>query len=213
MIRAILIGVLLLAVPSIAVGGNVEIDLLSDAGSINPGSSFHVGLRMKIAPGWHVYWKNPGDSGLPPKIAWRLPKGFQAGPIEWPTPERFLEEELMTYGYHDEVILPVTITPPGNIQTDSVTIAAAVTWLECKDVCLPGSGSVRRTLPVSRGQAIAGPDGSLLTEATQKLPSTPNGWAFEAEAGPRAIVLTFAPREGLRPRGAYLYLDQPMVTE
>ena len=69
---------------------------------------------MDLDEHWHVYWRNPGDAGLPPRINWKLPDGFTAGEIMWPTPEVIVTEPLVSYGYHGDVLLPVLITPPKN---------------------------------------------------------------------------------------------------
>src|SRR5215475_3066699 len=90
----------------------VTVRLISDAASIEPGSTFWVGLRERIAPGWHTYWINPGDSGEPPSIEWKLPEGFGAGPIVWPRPERLKVGPFMSFGYEREVVLLVQVTAP-----------------------------------------------------------------------------------------------------
>src|SRR2546427_4268365 len=91
---------------------NVSVELLSERAAIEPGMPFRVGLLMRMRPGWHTYWKNPGDSGLPLRVTWNLPEGFSAGPIDWPTPERIPENGLMSYGYSRDVLIPIEITPP-----------------------------------------------------------------------------------------------------
>jgi DsbC/DsbD-like thiol-disulfide interchange protein len=206
---------LLLSTPgeALAPGGNVEATLLSERTAVARGAPFYVGIRMKIRRGWHIYWKNPGDSGLPPRIAWTLPKGFVAGPIEWPIPERFAENDLMAYGYDRDVIFPVRITPPGTLEGDSITIAGKLEWLECADVCVPGSAELRLSLPVSSGPAPPSPDASALAAARARLPVAPEGWSFSAQAGPRAIALALVPPKGIAPRRAYLFIDKPLVTE
>src|SRR6476620_427507 len=67
---------------------NVTATLLSDAATVQPGHAFRVGIRLQMAPGWHTYWKYPGDSGLPTKIAWTLPAGYTAAALQWPAPQR-----------------------------------------------------------------------------------------------------------------------------
>jgi len=168
---------------------------------------------MKIREGWHTYWKNPGDAGLPPRIEWSLPEGFEAGEIEWPAPERFAEGTLVTYGYHREVLFPVRITPPNALGGDSVTIEATFDWLECADVCLSASGQLRLVLPTSAEEARQSADAGLMTDARSRLPRPATGWNLSAEAGPRAISLAFVPPAGVTPRAAYFFVDQPLVVE
>ncbi len=190
-----------------------RVNLISESRTVTPGGSLYVGLRVRMAPGWHTYWKNPGDSGLPVRIAWDLPPGFSAGPIEWPAPDRFAESDLMTYGYHDEVVFPVRISSPAAIEGDSARISGTVDWLECKDVCVAGTSPVALTLGVSRKPSSPGPDAGVVTAARSRVPAPPQGWTMAAEAGPRAIALAFDPPKDVSVRGAYLYVDQPLVVE
>lgn len=168
---------------------------------------------MRMRRGWHTYWKNPGDSGLPPKIAWNLPEGFSAGPIEWPAPEGIATDALMSYGYTEEVLLPVEIVPPQHLAVDSVTLGGRFDWLECADVCLPASAVVSLSLPVHPEAPAPGPDAPAFAAARFRIPGAPTGWAFAAEAGPRAISLRFRDPTGIRPGGAYLFVDRPLVAD
>src|SRR5208283_6238958 len=86
----------------------------SDTDAVSPGTPFQIGLRFRLAPGWHTYWRNPGDAGVAPELDLALPKGVVAGPLAWPAPQRVTEGPLMTYAYTGEVLLPLTVTPaPG----------------------------------------------------------------------------------------------------
>ncbi|WP_375515774.1 protein-disulfide reductase DsbD domain-containing protein [uncultured Nostoc sp.] len=78
---------------------HVQTQLVSEVSSIQPGKPFWVGLHFQIKPGWHTYWKNPGDSGVAPSIAWTLPQGFSAGELVYPYPERLPASGLMNFGY------------------------------------------------------------------------------------------------------------------
>ncbi|HEY5907204.1 MAG TPA: protein-disulfide reductase DsbD domain-containing protein, partial [Vicinamibacteria bacterium] len=153
-VKAATLLVLFLAAPahaaSVGKSRQVEIALLSEAEWVRPGHPFRVGIHMKIAPGWHTYWKNPGDAGLPLRLAWTLPEGFSAGPIQWPVPDRIPVPPLMSYGYSDEVLFPVEITPPasGAHSGSEVTLAVKADWLECKEACLPAKAVLDLTLPL-----------------------------------------------------------------
>lgn len=93
---------------------HVEATLLSEVSRVAPHSGFWVGLRLEIEPGWHTYWRNPGDSGLAARIDWELPEGMVAGEIRWPVPHRFRIGDLMNYGYADGVVwLSVISSAPG----------------------------------------------------------------------------------------------------
>jgi thiol:disulfide interchange protein DsbD len=132
----------------------VDAELIAQRRAVVPGEPLVVGLRMKIDPNWHVYWRNPGDSGLVTKIDWQLPDGFTAGDIQWPGPHRFAMGGLINYGYEGEIVLPVTIQTPADLAPGStVTIAANASWLACEMACIPGKANLSLRLPVSAGDA------------------------------------------------------------
>jgi thiol:disulfide interchange protein DsbD len=168
---------------------------------------------MRMRAGWHTYWKNPGDAGLPLRIQWRLPEGFSAGPIQWPVPERIPAGTIMSYGYEREVLLPIEITPPNRIAADSVTIAGTFDWLECKEACLPGSAVLDLTLPVGSGSPRPNSAASLFAETRSRMPKPSTGWSLSAEAGPRAISIAVRVPPGFSARSAYFFLDQPLVAD
>src|SRR5436309_1360323 len=90
--------------------------LLADVDSVKAGKPFTLGVLLKIKPGWHVYWKNPGDSGLPTRVTWKLPEGFTADELRFPIPTRFDPPgDIIGYGYHDELLLTATVTPTKNL--------------------------------------------------------------------------------------------------
>ncbi len=149
---------------------NVRAELLADASAIKPGEPFWVGLRQTIRPKWHTYWKNPGDSGLPTEIAWKLPEGAKAEPIVWPRPHLFDLSGVINYGFKDEAVLLVRITPPANA-SGSFKLAAEANWLVCEDVCIPEDGKFELTLPVTATGAPAPPaTRAIFDKARQQLP-------------------------------------------
>jgi thiol:disulfide interchange protein DsbD len=129
---------------------HAQVELLSNVSAIKPGQPFLLGFRFKIDPDWHIYWTNPGDSGLPTEVKLKLPAGFTAGQVQYPVPARLaLPGDIINYAYEDEVMLLVQITPPKDLPIDKpVTISGKATWLVCKDDCVPGSGAISVDLPV-----------------------------------------------------------------
>src|SRR2546423_9879010 len=116
--------------------------LVPEAASMAPGTTLWVDLHLDIAPGWHTYWRNPGDAGLPTEIAWTLPAGFTAGDIVWPVPERFVVGTLGNYGYRDAVDLMVAITASQDVEPGSAArFEAHATWLVCSEICIPGEAN------------------------------------------------------------------------
>ena len=128
----------------------VEATLLTDTTAIVPGQPFRLGLLLRMAPGWHTYWENPGDSGLPTTFDPQLPDGFTTGPIIWPLPQRIIEPgDIQVYAYQGEVLLVRTITPPATLAAPEITISAKSTWLVCEAICIPGKAETSLTLPVA----------------------------------------------------------------
>ncbi|MDR3533795.1 MAG: protein-disulfide reductase DsbD family protein [Rhodopila sp.] len=113
--------------------------LVTDTDAMQPGTPFRLGLRLRMADGWHTYWKNPGDAGVPPELT---VEGVTQSAIDWPTPRRVAEGPVMTYAYTNEVLLPVTVT------ATSGAIKAHAQWLVCKDICVPEEGDFSLALPV-----------------------------------------------------------------
>jgi DsbC/DsbD-like thiol-disulfide interchange protein len=121
--------------------------LAADVAAVAPGQPFRIGLRQKLAPGWHTYWQNPGDAGLPPEVTLTLPEGAAAGPIQWPAPHRIPFGPLVNYGYETATLLPQPVTPPANLSPgQDFTIEAKASWLVCEQVCIPEEGAFTLTL-------------------------------------------------------------------
>src|SRR6058998_3397485 len=84
---------------------HVETELVAAKTALTPGEPLTVALRLSMERGWHTYWQNPGDSGLPTTIDWNLPSGVSAGAIQWPAPRALPVGPLVNYGYEGEVLL------------------------------------------------------------------------------------------------------------
>lgn len=150
----------------------VQAELVADASTIVAGTPFTAALRLRIAPGWHTYWLNPGDSGLPIELKWKLPEGWKAGALQWPLPRKHLEEGgMITYGYAGEVALLAEVTPPANLPPGAtVTLRADATWLACEKTCVPGSSALSLTLPA--GVDVKPAHESLFAAARAQLPQS-----------------------------------------
>ncbi len=137
---------------------HVRVTLISETRGVTPGQPLQLALREEIGDGWHTYWINPGDSGLPTTIDWTLPTGFTAGDFAFPVPERIVYGPLVSYGYEHEVLLPVTVSVPAKLDAGAnVTLSGHAEWLVCSDVCVPEEADVSVTLPVVTGPATADP--------------------------------------------------------
>jgi thiol:disulfide interchange protein/DsbC/DsbD-like thiol-disulfide interchange protein len=147
-----------------AVKPRVEVRLLIDP-TPAPGRVARVGALFRMDPGWHVYWRNPGDSGLPTRVRWQV-DGAELGPLAWPAPQVFRDEELAesSYGYSDAVLLAsdlVRLAPPGGPRA----VRVEADFLVCKDQCIPGRVSLSRDLD----RALAGGSSPELARRTHAL--------------------------------------------
>lgn len=150
--RLAVLGLLLLLIPSCLdaqpKSDLVQVELMADVSAVKPGEPFTLGVLLHIAPGWHVYWINPGDSGLATSVRFKLPPGFKAGPIQFPVPRRLMQPgDVVNYGYEDQVLLLAKVTPPADLKPGAeLPVTADLRWLCCKEVCLPGSAKVQLML-------------------------------------------------------------------
>ncbi len=133
---------------------HVEAELVAATTALLPGVPITVALRLSMEKGWHTYWQNPGDSGLPTTLAWKLPAGVEAGPIEWPAPRELPVGPLVNYGYEGEVLHLVELLPQRTLAVgDTAVLAARAEWLVCKEVCIPEGADLTLALPVPECRA------------------------------------------------------------
>ncbi|HML94146.1 MAG TPA: protein-disulfide reductase DsbD family protein [Thermodesulfobacteriota bacterium] len=148
----------------------VKAKLAADVTSITPGSTFNLGVLLNVSPGWHVYWKNSGDSGLPTSVEYTLPEGFHAGEPRWPVPVVFVGAgDVVDYGYEDSLFLYSNVmVPEGLSEEENVPLKAVVSWVSCKEICIPGKAELEIVLPVSGESEPA--NTPLFTEWEKRLP-------------------------------------------
>ena len=152
--------------------------LVSDTDRVQAGQPFRIGLRLRLAPGWHTYWKNPGDAGVAPDLAVTAPAGTTVGPIDYPVPARQPEGPLMTYGYSGEVLLPMTVTPGAGAQH----LDMQASWLACEKICVPEEGHF--TLDLGQGAPSPSAEAPLFAALHTPLPAP-----FDAHAAPDGTLL------------------------
>lgn len=169
---------------------HVEVSLVSEAKGVRSGLPAWVALKFQIEPGWHLYWTNPGDSGLPAEVKWTLPEGWTAGALEWPTPERISVGPLMNFGFENELWLLTALNP--KVSSGS-TVQAKAQWLVCRETCIPGKAELSLTLPWVQSDPGFDPDfarGFSEARLAQARP-WPKDQAFRAEWHPDGVDLVF----------------------
>ncbi len=177
--------------PQIAAGGTVE-----------------AGLVLTLEEHWHVYWKNAGDSGEPPRITWTLPPGITADPMQFPPPQRLPLGPLMDFGYESEVAFPALLHAAAGTKPGKVHLDAKVNWLVCAAQCLPGKAHLGLDLEVVPGPLPEPPMVGALGTAIKSLPKPlPPGMTASAVGGPKAMALTV--HTGSREVGVQFYPSDP----
>ena len=147
MVRRLLIFLSLLFASAFVEARGITPELVAE-GAAPPGGEVELAIHMRPAPGWHGYWRNPGDAGLPMDVQWKLPDGFAAGPLRYPVPTRLTVAGLMNYVFErDYAVLVRLKVPPG--ASGTVPIRADAHWLACTDkICVPEQGQLALEVPV-----------------------------------------------------------------
>jgi thiol:disulfide interchange protein DsbD len=185
---------------------HTQVKLFLSAGTVKTGDTILAGVDLKMESGWHTYWKNPGAAGQATEIKWQLPPGVTAGEIQWPLPKKLPPAEVTTYGYDDEVMLLVPLTLASNLPAGPIDLKANVSWLECKEVCIPASQDVEVKLNIG-GETKNSADATKIEDWKGKVPLTnTNGFSVKAwweksstndlrplvfEFGPTVLIVTF----------------------
>jgi thiol:disulfide interchange protein/DsbC/DsbD-like thiol-disulfide interchange protein len=179
---------------------HVEAELVAEQTALIPGRPNTVALRLVMDRGWHTYWQNAGDSGLPTTLAWKLPDGLKAGPILWPAPRALPVGPLVNYGYEGEILLPSEITTvPDFLSGKTVTLSARADWLVCKEICIPEGADLSLTLPVIADAAQVGRDsrwGDAIAKARTSVPRPADDWTVTATGRASTVELHLTPASG-----------------
>jgi thiol:disulfide interchange protein len=168
--------------------------LLLSVSAAKPGDTVLAAVRLQMDSGWHTYWHNGGDSGGPTRIEWQLPAGITAGEIQWPVPEKFTLEGLVTYVYHGEVVLIVPLKLANDVKPGPLELKANISWLECEKVCVPGDQTVSATLTIA-STSQPSTDAAFIESAKAKLPGSSNtlnaraAWEKPADEKTRKAIL------------------------
>jgi len=161
--------------------------LVSGAINQNGNPAPYAAIQLRMDPGWKTYWRNPGDSGVPPSFDWSGSKNLKSAEVLYPAPHRFADANGTAIGYKDEVVFPVKITPEH--AGEPVDLALTFEYGLCKDLCIPNSASLKVVLPPDLGKG----DAALIDTALSSVPKPE-----EADALPRIASVT-ANLDGKKP--------------
>lgn len=192
-------------------GPHLNVQLIADQDSISPGSAFTLGIQFTPEPGWHIYWKNPGDSGLAPRFAWTKDREVQIQEALWPYPERITSGPLVNYGY-EKVLIPFPAHLATTSSHDSVTVSVAVQWLVCKDECLPGEATLSLSLPIKKTSGIPSRYAKNFARAFETVPSPLPRVSIAVEEQENEIIIALIPLESrYLPTSATFFPEDPRV--
>ncbi len=192
---------------------HIEAELVADISAVVPGQSFRAGLRLLPEYGWHTYWINPGDSGLPTTLDWHLPQGLSAGEIEWPYPQALPIGHLVNYGYEGEHLLPVTIDVADSLEPGTrVTLTVDAAWLVCEEICIPGDARLALDLEVVAGAGDQASRHAELFERTgQRIPETVN-WPARFNTEGNSLSVQVVPEDiGIERDWAFFAMTENLV--
>ena len=181
------------------------VELISEYDAVVPGQSFDLAVRFDLEEHWHIYWKNPGASGLSTTIDWVLPESIEVGEVQWPAPERIQLGGLVNYGYEEEAVFIVTLQAPEDLKLGSdLAITANLFWLICKETCLPGEAALDLVLPVA-SKAEPSAEATAFAEARNRQARAAHPWVTTAYLEEEALVVVIE-GEALA-ADFYLYVD------
>jgi thiol:disulfide interchange protein DsbD len=204
------VGLPVQAASSSADAPHLHVQLVSWNAHLSPSPNNKTGLYFKMEPGWHIYWKNAGDSGEPPHIHWALPEGISASPLTFPAPKRLPLGPLMDFGYEGEVLFPIELDVSKAVKPGPVVLAAKVDWLVCREICIPGKAALELRRDVreqTTGFSDVSPDRDLWNRVEKSLvfpakvlvnatfQPTKEGFRLAVETGQRESSAEFFPED------------------
>lgn len=163
---------------------NAELELISEQSSVSPGDTFWMGIRMDIRDGWYVYYRNPGDSGLPMTVNWTHDGEYNISNIHWPYPKwKDVSGGLTSYAYEDSVLYMMEAVAPEDLEPgDEIILSAETDYLICEDICIPEYADLEMTIPVSESSQFNEEWGPYFSQTRQRLPATLDYWTATATA-------------------------------
>ena len=180
-------------------------ELLAETDGVVPGETLWFAFRQEVREGWHVFWENPGDAGLPLELRWTLPEGFAAGDILHPIPKYIPVGPLASFAHEGEPVFLTSVTAPADLQPGQhATFSVDASWQVCEEICVPEDGRFSLTLPIATPAEVARPHQSVFEAARAALPAAFDGdAAFAARGG--AYVLDMQAPEGFSAEGAFFF--------
>ena len=176
----------------------IDVRLISAAATTGDAATVPLGLHFRLADGWKIYWRTPGDAGLPPRLETRRTENIRSLDWQWPVPERFNAFGFENYGYGGEVVFPVVarLSEPGR----PLAIDASVNALVCNEICIPFEADLALALPAGPNRPTALTQ--LVDRFRARVPGAPDGTGL-------SVTGVITPRPGIV--SIALAADQPLA--
>ncbi len=190
---------------------HVHVQLVIPEKQLSTAVENEAGLYFKLEPGWHIYWKNPGDAGEPPHIHWTLPSGISATPMQFPAPKRLPLGPLMDFGYENQAVFLFDFVIGPSAKAGPSVLHAKVDWLVCREVCIPGKVDLEENVRIVLGKPVPGQilyeDQALMNWSIRQIPlsqpseyravfqPTASGFRLEVDTGHHEIQAAFFPED------------------
>ena len=204
--------------PAQPAAGKSQARLVLSAQSVRPGDTLWAAVHLKLKPGWHTYWRNPGDSGAPITVEWKLPPGVAAGALQWPAPEKLVEggpaldalpgsapaaapsEALVTYIYAEETVVLALLTVAAGTPAGTLSISAQAGWLECESLCVPARSALNGSLTIAAA-SVPSADAPWIESWRARVPKPEPAlaalaqWDKPASGDTRPMLIEWTPRQ------------------
>lgn len=193
-LASLLMATALATVSLSADAAHTQARLLLSAETARPGDTVMAGIHLRMDPGWHIYWRNPGLSGTATTNTWELPKGVTAGEVQWPPPEKLPDPDFTTYIYEKEVVLLVPLKLATDLPPGPLEIKTRLDWQECEKTCIFGKATVQATLTIGN-ETKPSKDAEFIASWQKKLPQSGDSvaahasWEKDAVGDLRPLVL------------------------
>ena len=153
--------------------------IVVDSYSLEKSRSIPIGVLVELEEGWHLYWRNSGDTGMPTSVEFDLPEGITVSEIQWAVPEVFEFDGLASFGYEKQVLLLTELTIPENYQSNSVSVTAKLKSLICKDVCIPFNTTVSKEIILMNNLPADDDVSTLFAQTKKNLPEVKNILSYQ----------------------------------
>jgi len=163
--------------------------IVVDSFSLGKNRVIPIGILIELEKDWHIYWRNPGDSGMPTSVEFDLPEGITVSEIQWAVPEVFEFDELASYGYEKQVLLLTELIIPENYQANSVSVTAELKSLICKDVCIPFNTTISEEIILINNFQADDNVSILFAQTRKNLPEVTNDFELSFTADEDFITL------------------------